>query len=136
MLRIFFALITTQLLAIIDLTLAGGVLLLRVCWKMFRELRSHGQLLGEESHLLIRGFLHPNHLPNDKLVPNLTNSSTLLKARTRPREIGGLSPVICCFRINLANAVALETGRGAGCGQVSSRNIRFGQSPGSGNLVR
>src|SRR5690349_12067596 len=42
-LRIFFALITTQLLAIIGLTLAGGVLLLWVCWKMFRELRSHGQ---------------------------------------------------------------------------------------------
>ncbi|QCO18979.1 TerC family protein (plasmid) [Azospirillum brasilense] len=41
-LRIFFALITTQLLAIIGLTLAGGVLLLWVCWKMFRELRSHG----------------------------------------------------------------------------------------------
>ena len=41
-LRIFFALITTQLLAIIGLTLAGGVLLLWVCWKMFRELRNHG----------------------------------------------------------------------------------------------
>ena len=42
LLRILFALITTQLLAIIGLTLAGGVLLLWVCWKMFRELRSHG----------------------------------------------------------------------------------------------
>ena len=42
-LRIFFALITAQLLAIIGLTLAGGVLLLWVCWKMFRELRSHGE---------------------------------------------------------------------------------------------
>ena len=42
-LRIFFALITTQLLMIIGLTLAGGILLLWVCWKMFRELRSHGR---------------------------------------------------------------------------------------------
>ncbi|WP_035680157.1 TerC family protein [Azospirillum brasilense] len=42
-LRIAFALITTQLLAIIGLTLAGGVLLLWVCWKMYRELRSHGE---------------------------------------------------------------------------------------------
>src|SRR3954452_1861973 len=42
-LRIFFALVTTQLLAIIGLTLAGGILLLWVCWKMFRELRSHGR---------------------------------------------------------------------------------------------
>lgn len=40
--RIGFAAITTQLLAIVGLTLAGGVLLLWVCWKMFRELR-HSQ---------------------------------------------------------------------------------------------
>ena len=39
MLRIFFALITTQLLAVIGMTLAGGILLLWVCWKMFHELR-------------------------------------------------------------------------------------------------
>jgi YjbE family integral membrane protein len=37
--RIMFALITTQLLAIVGLLLAGGVLLLWVCWKMWRELR-------------------------------------------------------------------------------------------------
>lgn len=41
-LRIFFALITTQLLAIIGLTLAGGVLLAWVCWKMYRELSAGG----------------------------------------------------------------------------------------------
>ncbi len=38
--RIGFALITTQLLAITGLLLAGGVLLLWVCWKMWRELRA------------------------------------------------------------------------------------------------
>lgn len=38
-LRIFFAAITTQLLAIVGLTLAGGLLLLWVCWKMYREIR-------------------------------------------------------------------------------------------------
>ena len=37
-LRIVFALITTQLLAVVGLTLAGGILLLWVCWKMYREL--------------------------------------------------------------------------------------------------
>jgi YjbE family integral membrane protein len=37
-LRILFALITTQLLLIIGLTLAGGLLLLWVCWKFWREL--------------------------------------------------------------------------------------------------
>ncbi len=38
-LRIGFAAITTQLLAIVGLLLAGGILLLWVCWKMWRELR-------------------------------------------------------------------------------------------------
>lgn len=37
--RIGFALITVQLLAIVGLLLAGGVLLMWVCWKMWRELR-------------------------------------------------------------------------------------------------
>ena len=41
--RIGFALITTQLLAIVGVTLFGGVLLVWVCWKMYRELRAgHG----------------------------------------------------------------------------------------------
>jgi YjbE family integral membrane protein len=40
--RIAFAAITTQLLAIVGITLAGGVLLLWVCWKMFRELQEGG----------------------------------------------------------------------------------------------
>ncbi|MBP2226892.1 YjbE family integral membrane protein [Azospirillum agricola] len=39
-LRIAFAAVTTQLLQIIGLLLAGGVLLLWVCWKMWRELRA------------------------------------------------------------------------------------------------
>ena len=39
LLRIFFALITTQLLALGGgLLIAGGILLLYVCWKMYREL--------------------------------------------------------------------------------------------------
>jgi len=38
-LRILFALVTLQLLAIIGLLFAGGLLLLWVCWKMYRELR-------------------------------------------------------------------------------------------------
>ncbi|HWK68158.1 MAG TPA: TerC family protein [Rhizobiaceae bacterium] len=41
-LRIGFAAATTQLLQIVGLLLAGGVLLLWVCWKMWRELRNHG----------------------------------------------------------------------------------------------
>lgn len=39
-LRIAFAAVTTQLLQIVGLTLAGGILLLWVCWKMYREIAS------------------------------------------------------------------------------------------------
>jgi YjbE family integral membrane protein len=39
--RIGFALVTTQLLGIVGLLFAGGLLLLWVCWKMWRELREH-----------------------------------------------------------------------------------------------
>ncbi len=46
--RIGFASITVQLLSIVGITLAGGVLLLWVCWKMYRELRGgHGEGGGE-----------------------------------------------------------------------------------------
>ncbi|MBR0661688.1 TerC family protein [Roseomonas oryzicola] len=40
--RIAFASITVQLLQIVGIVLAGGVLLLWVCWKMYRELRDGG----------------------------------------------------------------------------------------------
>ncbi|RSB40690.1 MULTISPECIES: TerC family protein [Brevundimonas] len=48
--RIGLALITVQLLAIVGLLLAGGFLLLWVCWKMWRELReqaTHDQAEAE-----------------------------------------------------------------------------------------
>jgi YjbE family integral membrane protein len=45
-LRIIFASITTWLLAIVGLLVAGGILLLWVCWKMWRELRT----TAPESH--------------------------------------------------------------------------------------
>jgi YjbE family integral membrane protein len=40
--RIAFASITVQLLQVVGIVLAGGVLLLWVCWKMYRELRHSG----------------------------------------------------------------------------------------------
>jgi YjbE family integral membrane protein len=40
-LRIGFALLVTQLLQIVGLILAGGLLLLWVAWKMYRELKPH-----------------------------------------------------------------------------------------------
>ena len=43
LLRIVFAGIAVELLAIVGLLLAGGILLLWVCWKMWRELRGPDQ---------------------------------------------------------------------------------------------
>jgi YjbE family integral membrane protein len=52
LLRIGFAAVTTQLLQIVGLLLAGGILLLWVCWKMWRELRtSHGEEVAAEEAL-------------------------------------------------------------------------------------
>jgi YjbE family integral membrane protein len=51
-LRIIFAAATTQLLQIVGLLLAGGILLLWVCWKMWRELRtSHAEEMQAEEAL-------------------------------------------------------------------------------------
>jgi YjbE family integral membrane protein len=47
-LRIAFALIVTQLLQIVGLVLAGGILLLWVAWRMYRELRHDGESPGSE----------------------------------------------------------------------------------------
>ena len=54
-LRIIFAIATTQLLQIIGLLLAGGILLLWVCWKMWRELRTTHAEETEANEALLRG---------------------------------------------------------------------------------
>ena len=61
-LRILFASIAIELLAIVGLLLAGGVLLLWVCWKMWRELRGPNQhdteaaLAGGSAHVPHKTF--------------------------------------------------------------------------------
>jgi YjbE family integral membrane protein len=47
-LRLAFAGIATELLQIVGLTLAGGLLLLWVAWRMYRELRSNGHSATDE----------------------------------------------------------------------------------------
>ena len=59
--RIGFALITVQLLALVGLLLAGGLLLLWVCWKMWRELReqaTHDQAEAEAELQLAMSIEH------------------------------------------------------------------------------
>jgi YjbE family integral membrane protein len=45
-LRIAFALIVTQLMQVVGLVLAGGLLLLWVAWRMYREIRHKGESEG------------------------------------------------------------------------------------------
>src|ERR1700674_5469903 len=48
-LRIAFAAVTVQLLQIIGLALAGGLLLLWVCWKLWREIRSQSHAAAADA---------------------------------------------------------------------------------------
>jgi YjbE family integral membrane protein len=59
-LRIGFAGITTQLLQILGLLLAGGVLLLWVCWKMWRELRTQDHQADSSDHDLDGVHINPD----------------------------------------------------------------------------
>jgi YjbE family integral membrane protein len=52
-LRILFAGITTQLLKLVGLVFAGGLLLLWVCWKMWRELRTSAEEENEAAEALV-----------------------------------------------------------------------------------
>jgi YjbE family integral membrane protein len=52
-LRIVLAGITTQLLQVLGLLLAGGILLLWVCWKMWRELRASSPGQHEADEILV-----------------------------------------------------------------------------------
>lgn len=47
-LRIAFALVVSQLLQIVGLVLAGGILLLWVAWRMYREIRHSGESAGSQ----------------------------------------------------------------------------------------
>jgi len=61
-LRLAFAAIAIELLAIVGLLLAGGILLLWVCWKMWRELRgpsaedTEAALLKHDAHVPRKTF--------------------------------------------------------------------------------
>lgn len=57
-LRIAFGAVTLQLLAIVGLLLAGGLLLLWVCWKMYRELRrGHTHATAESAPKTLRAAM-------------------------------------------------------------------------------
>jgi YjbE family integral membrane protein len=74
-LRILFASITTWLLAIVGLLVAGGILLLWVCWKMWRELRT----TESESHAAQEALAHRD-LDGPEEIPEGTSRKTFAQA--------------------------------------------------------
>src|SRR6266567_1247469 len=91
-LRVLFAVIATQLFAIIGLTLAGGILLLWVCWKMYRELRRGCD--DEGSSRVVRAGMRgrdrwasgaPSLRSSSRIFP--CHSTTCWRSRGRPRTM-------------------------------------------------
>jgi len=73
--RIGFALVTTQLMGIIGLLLAGGFLLLWVCWKMWREMRA--QAAADEARA--EAVLDSDPATEPKAAPAKTFRGALLQ---------------------------------------------------------
>jgi YjbE family integral membrane protein len=64
-LRIVLAMMTTQLLAVVGLLLAGGVLLLWVSWKMWRELHHSAHAEADATHVLHGEPVSATDLPGE-----------------------------------------------------------------------
>jgi YjbE family integral membrane protein len=58
-LRVAFAAVATQLLAIVGLTLAGGLILLWVCWKMYWEISGRGRHHAGAGHGAVSADVRP-----------------------------------------------------------------------------
>lgn len=93
-LRIGFAAITVKLLAIVGLLLAGGILLLWVCWKMYRELRT-----SHADELEATEALSNSDLNNDQEVAGKTKRKTLGQA--------ALQIVVADVSMSLDNVLAV-----------------------------
>ena len=78
-LRIVFAMATTKLLAITGLLLGGGILLLWVCWKMWRELRAG----HDQSELIATEALTGEDLNRDGSVAAGAPRKTFRQAATQ-----------------------------------------------------
>jgi YjbE family integral membrane protein len=92
LLRIVFASVTVQLLQIIGLLLAGGLLLLWVCWKLWRELRS-GRLVDMSSE----------HSPRE--VPAEMSSVTAAPPKTMRQAVTQI--IVADVSMSLDNVLAV-----------------------------
>ncbi|MEP7209808.1 MAG: TerC family protein [Alphaproteobacteria bacterium] len=94
-LRIVFALIATRLLTVIGLLFAGGVLLLWVCWKMWREL--HAQEASKDAQQVLSG--------NDTTVDVATAETTRSRPKTLRQAV--IQIVIADVSMSLDNVLAV-----------------------------
>ncbi|MEA2933614.1 MAG: hypothetical protein QOD74_260 [Variibacter sp.] len=94
LMRLGFAGITTQLLQLIGLLLAGGLLLLWVCWKMWRELRA-----GEHGHNATPGQVTDMQVNADGTIA--------LRARRKTLGQASLQIVIADVSMSLDNVLAV-----------------------------
>ncbi|MER9233646.1 TerC family protein [Mesorhizobium sp. M0622] len=93
-LRIGFAAITVTLLQIVGLLLAGGILLLWVCWKMYRELRTS----------------HADEVEATEALSNSDiNSDNMVAGKARKKTLGqaALQIVIADVSMSLDNVLAV-----------------------------
>ncbi len=70
-LRILFAIFAVELLKVVGLVLAGGVLLLWVCWKMWRELREDNAIEDAEEVISGEDFDHDGKIAGRTKVKTL-----------------------------------------------------------------
>ena len=93
-LRIAFAAAATQLMAITGLLLAGGVLLLWVCWKMWRELRAGHEAEQASAEEALEGA-------------DLNNDGVIAPAATKTFGQAALQIVIADVSMSLDNVLAV-----------------------------
>jgi len=91
-LRILCASIATQLLHVVGLSIAGGILLLWVCWKMWREIKTQDQ--------------HPGH---EMLVDYTLGHDGTVAGRVRRKTLGqaALQIVVADISMSLDNVLAI-----------------------------
>jgi YjbE family integral membrane protein len=91
LLRIVFAYFTVQLLQIIGLTLAGGLLLLWVSWKLWRELRS--------------GRLIASHNDSDDVSPEVAAAARTPQQKTMRQAVTQI--IVADVSMSLDNVLAV-----------------------------
>jgi len=99
--RVGFAVITTQLLQIIGLTLAGGLLLLWVCWKLWREVEAQRKERKAEAMLAA--------MPGGGSVALGTEHAAHKHCKAPPKSMGQavLQIVLADLSMSLDNVLAV-----------------------------